>query len=82
MNDIVIHKQKDIENPGIVMIPYIMIEHDEESLKEYKKFMINYKSKHKFCPKCGSTNIFWAFGQDRQLSIAERSNGSSLKSRC
>ena len=37
---------------GIVYLPYIMVEHTDESLKEYKKFMTEYERKHKYCPKC------------------------------
>lgn len=39
---------------GHVLVSYILSEHTEESLKEYKEFMRNYHNKHKYCPKCGS----------------------------
>ena len=47
-------KGKDVENPGLIYVPYIMKEHDEESLIEYNDFMKEYRAKHKFCPECGS----------------------------
>jgi hypothetical protein len=44
----------NLENPGIIWVPYVFREHTDESLKEYEKFMDDYNEKHKFCPKCGS----------------------------
>jgi len=46
---------------GIVYLPYIMVEHTDESLKEYKKFMTEYERKHKYCPKCGGTSYSTTF---------------------
>ena len=39
---------------GIVYVPYIFKEHDEESLKDYNDFMKVYGEKHRCCPECGS----------------------------
>jgi len=40
---------------GAIFVPYIMGEHTEESLKEYKKVSEKYHNEHKYCPKCGAT---------------------------
>jgi len=40
---------------GIIHMPYIIGEHTEESLKEYRKFMDKYHKEHECCPKCGNT---------------------------
>lgn len=39
---------------GIVLMPYVIKEHTEESLNSYKEFMSEYKKTHEVCPKCGS----------------------------
>ena len=41
-----------LENNGHVYLPFVMQEHTDESLKDYKAFMDSYSLKHKFCPKC------------------------------
>ena len=42
------------EEAGIIYAPYILKEHDEESLQQYNEFMKWYKSQHKYCPICFS----------------------------
>jgi len=39
---------------GLIWAPYVLVEHNEESLKEYREFMDKYNEEHEFCPKCGS----------------------------
>ena len=39
--------------PGYVFVPWVMKEHTEESLKDYKEFMTKYNKEHEVCPKCG-----------------------------
>jgi len=41
---------------GYILVPYIIAEHSEESLKDYHEFMAVYKKAHEVCPKCGSTS--------------------------
>lgn len=40
---------------GYTLAPYLIVEHTEESSNDYKDFMDDYNEKHKFCPKCFST---------------------------
>jgi superfamily II helicase len=42
------------DDSGVIFAPYVLVEHTEESLKEYHKFMDKYKKKHAVCPKCGA----------------------------
>jgi len=44
-----------MEKEGYVFIPYIFVEHTEESSKEYDNFMYEYNILHASCPKCGET---------------------------
>ena len=43
----------DLES-GYIFVPWTFSEHTEESLKDYNDFMSIYKSKHRYCPVCGS----------------------------
>jgi len=47
--------EEEMKNKGCVFMPYVLREHTEESLKQYKDFMKTYSKQHKYCPKCGST---------------------------
>ena len=38
-----------------IFLPYVCVEHTEESLKAYNVFMREYHKQHKYCPKCGAT---------------------------
>jgi superfamily II helicase len=46
--------EEEMKEKGYVFVPYICVEHTEESLKSYNDFMSNYHEEHKCCPKCGS----------------------------
>jgi len=48
--------QEEFENGdrGYLLVPYIMKEHTDESLSDYKKFMSEYHKQHECCPKCGN----------------------------
>lgn len=44
-----------MERQGLVFMPYICVEHTEESSKAYDEFIDEYKRLHACCPKCGET---------------------------
>ena len=50
---VAIQKSEDTQEAGVIWVPYTFTEHNEESSKEYDKFMKEYHSKHECCPKCG-----------------------------
>lgn len=49
-----IQKKTEGMKSGIIWAPFVIAEHTEESLKDYKEFMAKYKKQHEVCPKCGS----------------------------
>lgn len=46
---------KEIKDKDYVLSPYICVDHNEETLSRYDKFMTEYNENHKYCPKCGAT---------------------------
>jgi hypothetical protein len=50
-------KTKDVDS-GLVYAPFLIKEHDSESLKNYNQKMKQYEEKHKHCPKCGDDKNF------------------------
>lgn len=56
---------------GYIHVPWVFVEHTEESLKEHKNFMSEYHKQHKYCPVCGSTShsttlIGYALNMDKK----------------
>ena len=47
--------KEEMEKQGLVFMPYICVEHTEESSKQYDEFMKEYHKQHGCCPKCGAT---------------------------
>jgi hypothetical protein len=47
--------EEEMKEKGYVFMPYICVEHTEESSKEYDDFMKEYHKQHECCPKCGET---------------------------
>lgn len=47
--------EEEMKESGYVFAPYICVEHNEESSKQYNEFMKEYNKQHECCPKCGAT---------------------------
>ena len=47
--------EEEMKEKGYVFVPYICVEHTEESSKQYDEFMDEYHKQHECCPKCGAT---------------------------
>ena len=47
--------EEEMKERGYIFVPYLCVEHTEESSKEYDNFMEEYNKQHECCPKCGAT---------------------------
>lgn len=60
-NKLLIRTELVDNEQGYILAPYVIGEHDDESLKQYHDFMEAYNEQHKYCPNCGKLECSTTF---------------------